>query len=83
MSRASFLRLFERVTRATPAHMLTQLRMDTAAVRLQRGRETVGVIAEAVGFQSESAFIRAFERHKGMSPATYRRTARADAASSS
>jgi AraC-like DNA-binding protein len=26
-----------------------------------------------VGFLSESAFIRAFERHKGVSPAVYRK----------
>jgi len=74
MSRASFLRLFERASGTSPAQLLAQLRMDTAAVRLQRGRETVGAIGEAVGFQSESAFIRAFERHKGMSPAAYRRS---------
>ncbi len=80
MSRASFLRLFERVTQATPAHMLTQLRMDTAAVRLHGGREPVGAIAEAVGFHSESAFIRAFERHKGMSPSAYRRLSRGESA---
>jgi AraC family transcriptional activator of mtrCDE len=73
MSRASFLRLFERASGTSPAQLLAQLRMDTAAVRLQRGRESVGAVGEAVGFQSESAFIRAFERHKGVSPAVYRR----------
>lgn len=73
MSRASFLRLFEQATQSSPALMLTQLRMDTAAIRLARGREPVGAIGETVGFQSESAFIRAFERHKGLTPAAYRR----------
>lgn len=74
MSRASFLRLFERTSGTPPVQLLAQLRMDTAAVRLERGGESVGAVGEAVGFQSESAFIRAFERHKGMSPAAYRRS---------
>ncbi|WP_201313782.1 AraC family transcriptional regulator [Dyella sp. EPa41] len=79
MSRASFLRLFERTSGTPPAQLLAKLRMDTAAVRLERGGESVGAIGEAVGFQSESAFIRAFERHKGMSPAAYRRLMKRDA----
>ena len=79
MSRASFLRLFERSCGTPPAQLLARLRMDTAAVRLERGGESVAVIGEAVGFQSESAFIRAFERHKGMSPAAYRRSTRREA----
>jgi len=75
MSRASFLRLFRRVSGTSPAQLLAQLRMDNAAARLRRGRENVGTVGAAVGFQSESAFIRAFERHKGLSPAAYRRAA--------
>jgi len=73
MSRSSFLRLFERATQATPANMLVQLRMDTAAVRLRRDSDGIAKVAEMVGFLSESAFIRAFERHKGVSPAVYRK----------
>jgi AraC family transcriptional activator of mtrCDE len=56
--------------------------MDTAAVHLERGAKSVGAIGEAVGFQSESAFIRAFERHKGMSPAAYRRSTKREAPAS-
>lgn len=82
MSRASFLRLFERTSGTPPAQLLARLRMDTAAVRLERSGDSVGAIGEAVGFQSESAFIRAFERHKGMSPAAYRRAAKGEAAAS-
>lgn len=72
LSRASFLRLFAQATGTTPAHLLSRMRMDIAATRLRRGREGLGAIAAAVGFQSESAFIRAFERHKGMSPTRWR-----------
>lgn len=75
MSRASFVRLFQRASGASPGQLLARLRMDSAAARLRRGRETVAAIGAAVGFQSESAFIRAFERHKGLSPAAYRRRA--------
>jgi len=72
LSRASFVRLFGQATGTTPAHLLARMRMDIAAARLRRGREGIGAIAAAVGFQSESAFIRAFERHKGMSPTRWR-----------
>ena len=82
MSRASFLRLFERTSGTPPAQLLAQLRMDTAAVHLERGAKSVGAIGEAAGFQSESAFIRAFERHKGMSPAAYRRSTKREAPAS-
>jgi AraC family transcriptional regulator, activator of mtrCDE len=75
MSRASFIRLFERVTRETPAALLSRLRMDAAAVRLARTGESVSQIAAAVGFQSDSAFIRAFERQHRMTPTAYRRLA--------
>ena len=75
MSRATFARLFKQAAGATPAEVLTQIRMAQAARRLTQGRQAAGDIAEAVGYQSEAAFSRAFKRHYGIGPGEYRRQA--------
>ena len=41
---------------------------------LQNGTMSVAQVATAVGYQSESAFNRAFKRHVGRTPGTWRRT---------
>jgi AraC family transcriptional activator of mtrCDE len=35
---------------------------------------STGAVAEAVGYQSEAAFQRAFKSHMGMTPAEWRKT---------
>jgi AraC-like DNA-binding protein len=40
---------------------------------LQNGTTSVARVAAAVGYQSESAFNRAFKRQVGRSPGTWRR----------
>jgi AraC family transcriptional activator of mtrCDE len=75
MSRATFVRVFRKVTDATPAEILTQTRMARAALLLTEGRLPVGHIAEQVGYQSEAAFSRLFKRHHGQGPGAYRRRA--------
>lgn len=52
--------------------MLTQLRMARAARLLDEGRPA-GLVGEAVGYQSEAAFNRAFKRQYGVGPGAYRR----------
>lgn len=74
MSRATFARLFKQAANATPAEVLTQLRMARAARLLDDGRQA-GDVAEAVGYQSEAAFNRAFKRQYGVGPGAYRRRA--------
>jgi AraC-like DNA-binding protein len=73
MSRASFARAFTRLSSRTPMAVLTQLRMERAAILLRKGTATVGAIAEEVGYKSEAAFNRAFTRHAGAGPGSYRR----------
>jgi AraC family transcriptional activator of mtrCDE len=74
MSRATFARLFTRAAGATPAAVLAQLRMAQAA-RLLDGGKQAGEVGEAVGYQSEAAFNRAFKRRYGVGPGAYRRRA--------
>lgn len=75
MSRATFARLFKKAAGATPADVLTRLRMAQAARLLEAGKRAAGDVAEAVGYQSEAAFNRAFKRQYGMGPGAYRRRA--------
>ncbi|NGZ87483.1 AraC family transcriptional regulator [Duganella aceris] len=72
MSRATFARLFTKAAGATPAAVLTQLRMTRAARLLDTGKQA-GDVAESVGYQSEAAFNRAFKRQYGVGPGAYRR----------
>lgn len=72
MSRATFARLFKQAANATPAGVLTQLRMARAARLLDQGR-AAGEVGETVGYQSEAAFNRAFKRQYGTGPGAYRK----------
>jgi AraC family transcriptional activator of mtrCDE len=76
MSRATFARLFTKAAGMPPAELLTQLRMQTAAQLLGQDGATSARVAEAVGYQSEAAFSRAFSRHHGVGPGEFRRRAR-------
>lgn len=51
------------------------LRRDLAIRQLTRTRQTVGEIAQALGFAEPSAFHRAFRQWTGVSPGDYRRRA--------
>ncbi|MDB5851399.1 MAG: transcriptional regulator, partial [Rhodoferax sp.] len=54
-----------------PMEYLTRLRMMLARDRLATSNDAVGVVAEAVGYESESAFSHAFKRYAGCSPRRY------------
>jgi AraC family transcriptional activator of mtrCDE len=73
MSRATFARLFTRLSGMPPAEVLTRLRMARAARALAQGGRAAGDVALEVGYQSEAAFNRVFKRHFGMGPGAYRR----------
>jgi AraC-like DNA-binding protein len=54
---------------------LARWRMQMAANLLTEGRQPIGRIAEAVGYDSEAGFSRAFRRMVGTPPASWRRLA--------
>lgn len=72
LSRASFFRLFTQAVGQPPAQFLLALRMQLAAQRLREG-VSIARTAEQVGYQSESAFARAFHRVNGAQPGHFRR----------
>jgi AraC family transcriptional activator of mtrCDE len=73
MSRATFVRHFGRDTGTTAAAFVTSLRMMVAADLLTDPDQTVSTVAARVGYQSESAFSRAFREATGITPGRYRR----------
>lgn len=72
MSRSRFARQFQNAYRHAPMSFLRNLRMARAAQMLLNGNEPVKRIAEKHGFQSRSAFTRAFTEFSGQSPRAFR-----------
>ena len=78
LSRSVFAQRFRERVGETPIGYLAQWRMMLARERLTAGREPLGKIAAALGYESENAFNTAFRRLTGCSP---RRFARSEALS--
>jgi AraC family transcriptional regulator, activator of mtrCDE len=74
MSRATFVRLFHDKLGLSASDFLTDIRMTLSANELRKTSFSTGAIAEAVGYQSEAAFQRAFKLHMGVTPARWRKT---------
>jgi transcriptional regulator GlxA family with amidase domain len=75
LSVRQFARAFKEDFKTTPAHFVEEARLAEAVRRLAASRRRVNVagVAESVGYASDDAFRRAFERRFGVSPTTYRR----------
>jgi AraC-like DNA-binding protein len=76
LSRSSFAERFARLCGEPPMHYVARWRVLRATGALRDGHQTVASIAGSVGYASVAAFVRAFTRLMGVSPATYRRRAR-------
>jgi AraC-like DNA-binding protein len=72
-SRPTLTRRFASEVRQSPRAYLTRLRMHEAAHLLRETDDSLGAIAERVGYRSEFAFNRAFHREMGAPPGAYRR----------
>ena len=72
LSPRQFSRRFRSAFALSPAAYVEMLRLDEARLRLSTGRDAVARIAHAVGFSSDDAFRRAFERRFGVTPTAYR-----------
>ena len=67
-----FGRRFKAVFGATPSDFVLGLRMTAARSRLLLPRSNMDQVAASVGFKSAASFRRAFEKHYGLSPKSYR-----------
>ena len=72
-SRSVLAERFARVVGQPPMHYLLQWRMQLAADLLAGpGARKVADVAEAVGYESEAAFSRAFKKCSGIAPGAWR-----------
>lgn len=72
-SRSVLAERFHHLVGRAPIQYLTQWRMVLAASLLNGSNMSLGRVAEAVGYQTDSAFSRAFRREYGSPPATWRK----------
>lgn len=73
MSRSVFALRFREIVGATPMEYLTRWRMLLAADRLKNSSDGLSTIAQSLGYESESAFGKAFRRVMGCAPRQYAR----------
>lgn len=74
-SRATFARSFAALAGTTPGAMLTRLRMDKARTLLRTSTMSLNAVALEVGYESPTAFSRAFRQCHGEAPGRYRHAA--------
>jgi AraC-like DNA-binding protein len=74
MSRSTFALKFKQTVGATPMEYLTRWRMQLAGDKLANASDPISVIAQSLGYESESAFSTAFKRVMGCAPRQYRWT---------
>ncbi len=72
-SRSVLAERFQQLVGSSPMQYLTQWRMLLAANLLRRSNAPLLRIAEEVGYQTDTAFSRAFRREFGSPPAAWRR----------
>jgi len=68
MSRSVFALRFKQTVGTTPMEYLTRWRMLLAGDKLKNSRESTTAIALSLGYESDSAFGKAFKRVMGCSP---------------
>jgi AraC-like DNA-binding protein len=74
MSRSVFALRFREIVGATPMEYLTRWRMLLGADRLKNTTDNLSTIAQSLGYESESAFGKAFRRVMGCAPRQYARS---------
>lgn len=73
MSRSIFALKFKERAGTTPMEYLTRWRMLLAGERLKNSDDSISAIASSLGYESESAFGKAFRRMMGCSPRQHSR----------
>jgi AraC family transcriptional activator of mtrCDE len=74
MSRATLARQFQEKLGRSASDLLTDIRMTLASNELKKPSMSTGAVADAVGYQSEAAFQRAFKSFMGLTPAQWRKS---------
>ena len=64
-------RRFSKRMGVSPMRYLASVRLAAAGALFEAGQRDVARVAEAVGYASDKAFARAFERWSGQTPAQY------------
>ncbi len=77
MSRTTFALRFRMTAGMAPLTYLAEWRMRLAERSLRKENKSIAVIAQSLGYGSESAFSNAFKRMTGQSPKAYRAAATA------
>jgi len=76
LSRTAFATRFRAATGEPPIQHLVNVRLSQAAAYLTSADLTIDAIAARIGYASDASLSKAFKRHFGVSPGTYRETIR-------
>lgn len=79
MSRRNFTRSFHKSFGKSPSQFVAEARIAEARCRVLVPRNNLESVAASLGFKSADVFSKAFERHVGVRPCTYRARRRASA----
>jgi len=74
MSRFTFAQRFKETVGVSPMEYLTRWRMLLAGDRIANTSDSISEIAQSLGYQSASAFTKAFKKVMGCSPREYNRS---------
>jgi AraC-like DNA-binding protein len=72
LGRSAFAARFTRLVGQPVHRYLVARRMDEAALMLESGDDAIARIATRVGYETTTAFSRAFKQHYSFSPGRYR-----------
>ncbi|HSP67163.1 MAG TPA: AraC family transcriptional regulator [Bryobacteraceae bacterium] len=75
MSRSAFAQRFKQLMSESPLEYLTRWRMYRGTSLLRESDRKLADVAQAVGYDSDGAFHKAFKRVLGVAPGEYRRAA--------
>ena len=73
LSQSYLLRIFKRDLGMGVLEYISQMRIQKAKRLLKETKDTVGAIAEQVGYTNSLALIRAFRKQENLTPTEYRR----------
>lgn len=73
MSRSAFAARFTQMLGESPISYVARWRMNRAAHLLGATEKKIAEVAHNVGYESVTAFTKAFKHHLGLSPGAYRR----------